>query len=94
MRQRRSVGKYRDYKHFLLVGHPLNVFSEDWDGGVNSGYFETFSHKSLLPKMISVIKNIDKKDPVTEDMKKKIVWLDTMNDYKRIMSKLIVISIS
>ena len=88
VRQRRTTaGKYRDNKHFLLVGHPLNMFSEDWDGGLNSGYFETFSHKSLLPKMISVIKNIDKKDPVTEYMKKKMVWQDTMQDYKRIMSK-------
>lgn len=88
VRQRRTTaGKYRDNKHFLLVGHPLNVFSDDWDGGLNSGYFETFSHKSMLPKMISVIKNIDKKDPVTEYMKKKMIWQDTLIDYKRIMRK-------
>ncbi|XP_035447475.2 uncharacterized protein LOC118274162 [Spodoptera frugiperda] len=86
VRQRRTTaGKYRDNKHFLLVGHPLNVFSDDWDGGLNSGYFETFSHKSMLPKMISIIKNIDKKDPVTEYMKKKMIWQDTLIDYKRIM---------
>lgn len=96
VRQRRTTaGKYRDNKHFLLVGHPLNVFSEEWDGGLtSSGYFETFSHKSLLPKMISLVKNIDKKDPVTEYMKKKMVWQDTMQDYKRIMSRFIIMSFS
>lgn len=95
VRQRRTTaGKYRDNKHFLLVGHPLNIFSDEWDGGLNSGYFETFSHKSLLPKMISVIRNIDKKDPVTEYMKKKMVWQDTMQDYKRIISKLITLACS
>ncbi|PZC77301.1 hypothetical protein B5X24_HaOG203535 [Helicoverpa armigera] len=85
VRQRRTTaGKYHENKHFLLVGHPLNVFSEDWDGGLKSGYFETFPHRSMLPKMISVLKNIDKKDPVTEYMKKKMVWQDTLTDYKRI----------
>uniref|UniRef100_A0A2A4K6V7 Uncharacterized protein n=1 Tax=Heliothis virescens TaxID=7102 RepID=A0A2A4K6V7_HELVI len=86
VRQRRTTaGKYHENKHFLIVGHPLNVFSDDWDGGLNSGYFETFPHRSMLPKMITVLKNIDKKDPVTEYMKKKIVWYDTLIDYKRIM---------
>lgn len=85
VRQRRTTaGKYHENKHFLLVGHPLNMFSDDWDGGLKSGYFETFPHRSMLPKMISVLKNIHKKDPVTEYMKKKMVWQDTLTDYKRI----------
>lgn len=88
MRQRRTTaGRYLVSKHFHLPGHPLNMFSENWDGGLNSGYFETFPHKSMLPKMISQLKNMDKKDPVTEYMKVKAVWQDALIDYKRIMSK-------
>ncbi|CAH0588222.1 unnamed protein product [Chrysodeixis includens] len=87
VRQRRTTaGKYLVSKHFHLVGHPLNMFSDDWDGGLNSGYFETFPHKSMLPKIISKPSNMDKKDPVTEYMKAKANWQDTMTDYKRIMS--------
>lgn len=40
-----------------------------------------------MPKIISKIRNIESKDPVTEYMKKKMAWQDTLNDYKRIMSK-------
>ncbi|XP_075979406.1 uncharacterized protein LOC142978739 [Anticarsia gemmatalis] len=87
VRQRRTTaGRYLKNPHYLLPGHPLNVFSQEWDGALNTGYFETFSHKSLMPKMISKIRNIGQKDPVTEYMKKKIAWQDTFMDYKRIMS--------
>lgn len=88
VRQRHTTaGKYLNNAHYLLPGHPLNAFSEDWDGGLNSGYFESFSYKSVMPKIISKIRNIESKDPVTEYMKKKMAWQDTLNDYKRIMSK-------
>lgn len=89
VRQRRTTaGRYLRNMHYLLPGHPLNAFSEEWDGGLNAGYFETFSHKSLLPKIITKARNVNKKDPVTEYMKKKIEWQDILNDYKRIMSEL------
>lgn len=87
VRQRRTtIGRYLDSAHYLLPGHPLNVFNPDWEGGLNSGYFETFSHKSLMPKIISKVRNVRSKDPVTEYMRKKIAWQDTLMDYKRIMS--------
>lgn len=74
VRQRRTYKeRYFNY-HFALTGHPLNAFTEDWDGGVNSMYFETFTYKSFFPKINSDIKHINKVDPVTACMKLKREW--------------------
>lgn len=74
LRQRRTNKENHYNYHFAVTGHPLNAFTEEWDGGLNSTYFETFTYKSLLPKIISEIKNIDKVDPVTTYMKLKSDW--------------------
>lgn len=74
MRQRRTSKVSHHNYHFTVTGHPLNAFTEDWDGGLNSMYFEPFTYKSLLPKMISEIKHIEEVDPVTMHMKVKRDW--------------------
>lgn len=79
LRQTRRVLNF----HHLTPGHTLNCFGDDWDGGLKSGYFENISHKSMKPKMISEIRNIDRKDPVTESMVKKIEWNFKWRPYKR-----------
>ncbi|KAJ0174959.1 hypothetical protein K1T71_009100 [Dendrolimus kikuchii] len=73
-----------DTLHYLVPGHPLNAFHEEWDGGLKSGYFESFSHKSMKPKMITEIRNMHVKDPVTETMAKKIDWNLKWRTYRRL----------
>lgn len=87
VRQRRTNKNYNFNYHFALTGYPLNAFTEDWDGGVNSMYFEKFAYKSLLPKMISQIKHIDKVDPVTANMKLKRDWNKECRNLKQAAGK-------
>lgn len=75
-----------DVLHHLIPGHPLNSFTEDWDGGLNSGYFGSFSHKSMKPKMITQIRNMGVIDPVTEVMAKKIDWNLKWRSYRKLHS--------
>lgn len=74
LRQRRTNKESHYNYHFAVTGHPLNAFTEEWDGGLNSTYFEPFSYKSLLPKIHTEIKHIDEVDPVTTYMKLKRDW--------------------
>ncbi|XP_030031559.1 uncharacterized protein LOC115448303 [Manduca sexta] len=75
------------YKHFLFPGHPLNSFSEEWDGGLNSGFFETFFHKSLLPRMITKLRHMEKQDPVTAVMLKKNEWNSHWQKFKSVIGR-------
>lgn len=74
LRQRRTNKEQNSNYHFTITGHPLNAFRDDWDGDLNSGYFEQFPYKSLFPKMLTKMRNIGKCDPVTEYMKQKSDW--------------------
>lgn len=74
LRQRRTNRENHYNYHFAVTGHPLNAFTEEWDGGLNSMFFEPFTYKSFLPKINSEIKHIDKVDPVTNYMKLKSDW--------------------
>lgn len=74
LRQRRTNKETQFNYHFAVTGHPLNAFTEDWDGGLTSGYFEQFTYKSLMPKIITEMKHVDKVDPVTSHMKLKNDW--------------------
>lgn len=65
--------------HWTLVGHPINKFPDHWNGEVGYEYFDQFHFKSILPKFISPIKNIEKIDPVSEYMKIKDKWLYEVN---------------
>ncbi|KAJ2949701.1 hypothetical protein O0L34_g15632 [Tuta absoluta] len=60
--------------HFTLTGHPIYAYPDDWEGDLNSGYFESFSYKSLMPNMITQLKNCGKIDPVSESIKLKMNW--------------------
>lgn len=74
IRQRITTKKTVQNFHYVVPGHPLNAFSEDWDGQLVSNYFDTFPYKSLNPKIITEMHNIDKTDPVTHLMKVKSDW--------------------
>lgn len=73
IRQRTTKEKTLNY-HFAITGHPLHAFPDDWEGGLHSGFFESFTYKSLMPKMITEMCNIEKFDPVTHYMKLKRDW--------------------
>ncbi|XP_023939388.2 uncharacterized protein LOC112046814 isoform X2 [Bicyclus anynana] len=77
--------------HYTLPGHPINTFDEEWDGELNLDYFEPFRYKSLPPKMITKLKNVDKSDPVTSLLWKKIQWQRTITNYKCIATTLKVL---
>lgn len=63
------------FSHYLYPGQTLTAFGNDWDGGLPSKFFETFAHRSFLPKMITTkVRNTNVTDPVTDIMSKKIDW--------------------
>ncbi|XP_053611822.1 uncharacterized protein LOC128675978 isoform X2 [Plodia interpunctella] len=64
----------RDLFHFALPGHPLNAFTDNYDGEIDYCYFEKFPYKSLLPKYITNIKHQQKEDPITDLLKRKHEW--------------------
>ncbi|CAH2049054.1 unnamed protein product, partial [Iphiclides podalirius] len=74
IRQRLTTKKSVQNFHYVVPGHPLNSFSEDWDGQLITNYFESFSYKSLNPKIITEMQNTNKTDPVTQIMKVKSDW--------------------
>lgn len=74
IKQRRTTQQTLQNYHCVVPGFPLNSFDDDWDGELNVDYFEPFCYKSLCPKMISTLKNIEKADPVTSYIKHKIEW--------------------
>ncbi|XP_026750021.2 uncharacterized protein LOC113510713 [Galleria mellonella] len=82
--RRNSRAFTRKAYHFTLPGHPLNAFTEGFDGGIGNDYFEEFSYKSLMPKMITKIRNIEKTDPVTKLMREKRDWKNKVCDIKRV----------
>ncbi|XP_068622601.1 uncharacterized protein TAF1C-like [Battus philenor] len=75
IRQRLTTKKNLQNFHFIVPGHPLNSFTEDWDGQLITNYFEPFTYKSLNPKIITKLHNVEQSDPVTLTLKVKSDWL-------------------
>ncbi|CAK1542006.1 unnamed protein product [Leptosia nina] len=69
-------------KHWLRPSYPLNTFDEDWDGQLLHNYFEPLGFKSLPPKIINSIRNVDRKDPVTDYISNKLEWKKQLSDCK------------
>ncbi|XP_072938285.1 uncharacterized protein [Epargyreus clarus] len=74
LKQRRTTKKHLQNFHFAVPGHTLNAVSDDWDGQLDTAFFEPFSHKSFPPKMINTLGNIGKSDPITDHLKLKHDW--------------------
>ncbi|KAM3960393.1 uncharacterized protein ACR2FA_005488 [Aphomia sociella] len=82
--RRNSKSYSRISYHCTLPGHPLNAFTENFDGDIDPNYFEKFLYKSLMPKMITEMRNIGKSDPVTKIMKEKSHWRNKMYKIKNV----------
>ncbi|XP_059062250.1 uncharacterized protein LOC131855055 [Achroia grisella] len=65
---------YKFLYHSTLPGHPLNAFTENFDGDIGPEFFEEFTYKSLMPKMITKLRNVEKTDPVTELLRQRADW--------------------
>ncbi|XP_013169984.1 PREDICTED: uncharacterized protein LOC106119497 [Papilio xuthus] len=74
IRQRLSTKKTLPNFHFIVPGHPLNAFSDDWDGQLFTNYFEQFPYKSTKPKILTMLNHSNKTDPITELIKAKNEW--------------------
>ncbi|XP_049872198.1 uncharacterized protein LOC126371039 [Pectinophora gossypiella] len=85
MRPRRASKTQHYNFHFVLTGHPVYGFTDDWEGGLNSGYFEPFPYKSMMPKMITSLSNMNKSDPLTDYMKVKNDWICDCKNLRQII---------
>lgn len=81
------------FSHYLYPGQTLTAFGNDWDGGLPSKFFETFAHRSFLPKMITTkVRNTNVTDPVTDIMSKKIDWNQPWQyQYRKLICKFCLI---
>lgn len=83
-RQQRQASFNDILEHFTFPGHPLCAYSNTWDGGLPTGYFEKLSHKSMLPCIINEPLHIGEMDPVTKILEDKIKWKHKSTSFKMV----------
>lgn len=81
-RRRRRTCNYFAFTDFLYPSIPRNVFSQDWDGELNSGFFQSLSLKSLMPWMITSSEEVRKIDPVIDILHQKYEWKHKLLHHK------------